>query len=155
MHEWLVDHFVFEQIDKDRNYFKKLSYTTFLTDFEKDESYISKFENYLKNAGLDIKLCEANSFSLNAREVNQERGLWTQSEIQALRGVRILSPEKNNSGVSGLQPGNKYTFIWTVSGECGVSSDEVDIVFSQKNPFKSNFGKSSISNLYCWHYLVQ
>lgn len=52
----VVGHFVFEQIDKDRNYFKKLSYATFLTDFEKDESYISKFENYLKNAGLDIKL---------------------------------------------------------------------------------------------------
>ena len=86
-------------------------------------------------AGLDIKLCDANSFSLNAREVNQEKGLWTQSGLQAARGVRILSPEKNNSGVSGLQPGNKYTFIWTVTGECGVSSDEVDIVFSQKNPF--------------------
>ena len=52
----VVGHFVFEQIDKDRNYFKKLSYTTFLTDFEKDKSYISKFESYLKNAGLDIKL---------------------------------------------------------------------------------------------------
>jgi carboxyl-terminal processing protease len=33
-----------------------MTYTTFLTNFEKDDSFISKFESYLKNAGLDIKL---------------------------------------------------------------------------------------------------
>ncbi len=86
-------------------------------------------------AGLDVKICEATSFSLNAKEVNQLKGLWTQSALQAAQGVKILSPEKGNSGVSGLQAGNKYTFTWTLNGECGTSSDDVSIVISQKNPF--------------------
>ena len=52
----VVDHFVFEQIDKDRNAFKNMTYANFLTNFEKDDSFISKFEDYLKNAGLELKL---------------------------------------------------------------------------------------------------
>jgi carboxyl-terminal processing protease len=52
----VVGHFVFEQIDKNRNAFKNLTYAPFLTKYENDESYVLKFENYLKNAGLNIKL---------------------------------------------------------------------------------------------------
>ena len=56
MNSGVVDHFVFEQIDKDRNAFKNMTYANFLTNFEKDDSFISKFEDYLKNAGLELKL---------------------------------------------------------------------------------------------------
>jgi gliding motility-associated-like protein len=86
-------------------------------------------------AGQDVKICDANSFALNAKEVSPLKGLWTQSVLQEAAGVKILSPEKINTPVSGLKAGNKYSFIWTVTGDCGVSSDEVEIVFSQKNPF--------------------
>lgn len=86
-------------------------------------------------AGPDMKICDAASLTLNAKEINQLKGKWTQSIVQEASGVKILSPEKVNSGVSGLRTGNKYAFTWTVSGECGVSSDEVEIVLSQKNPF--------------------
>jgi gliding motility-associated-like protein len=86
-------------------------------------------------AGLDVKICDASTFSLNAKENNSLKGIWTQSVLQESRGVKILSPEKGNSAVAGLQTGNKYSFTWTITGDCGTSSDEVAIVISQKNPF--------------------
>jgi carboxyl-terminal processing protease len=52
----VVGHFVFEQIDKNRNDFNKLDFKHFLSTFENDETYVSKFESYLANAGLKIKL---------------------------------------------------------------------------------------------------
>lgn len=86
-------------------------------------------------AGLDVKICDASTFSLNAKEIYSLKGIWTQSVLQESRGVKILSPEKGNSAVAGLQTGNKYSFTWTITGDCGTSSDEVAIVISQKNPF--------------------
>jgi len=52
----LVGHFVFEQFDKDPRMFKGLGFGEFLVKMQKDESYIAKFESYLKDAGLDIRL---------------------------------------------------------------------------------------------------
>ena len=52
----VMGHFVFEQLDKNRNLFKGLKFTEFLAKIKNDDSYVSKFENYLKNAGLEMKL---------------------------------------------------------------------------------------------------
>jgi carboxyl-terminal processing protease len=52
----LVSHFVFEELDKNRNSFKGLKYQAFLTKMQQDDSYVSKFESYLKDAGLDMKM---------------------------------------------------------------------------------------------------
>lgn len=52
----VVGHFVFEQLDKDRSQFKGLKFQEFLTKFQNDYSCIPKFESYLKEAGLEIKL---------------------------------------------------------------------------------------------------
>ncbi|WP_162127006.1 S41 family peptidase [Flavobacterium phycosphaerae] len=52
----VVGHFVFEQLDKNRNTFKGMEFGAFLTKMQNDESYIPKFENYLKEAGLEMKL---------------------------------------------------------------------------------------------------
>ena len=52
----VVGHFVFEQLDKDRSKFKGLKFQEFLTKVQSDESYVTKFESYLKDAGLDVKL---------------------------------------------------------------------------------------------------
>ena len=52
----IVGHFVFEQMDKNRNAFKGLKFEQFLTKIQNDDSYISKFEEYLKGVGLDMKL---------------------------------------------------------------------------------------------------
>ena len=52
----VVGHFVFEQLDKDRSKFKGLKFQEFLAKVQSDESYVPKFESYLKEAGLEIKL---------------------------------------------------------------------------------------------------
>lgn len=52
----VVGHFVFEQLDKDRNKFKGLKFQEFLAKMQNDYSFIPKFESYLKEAGLEIKL---------------------------------------------------------------------------------------------------
>jgi len=52
----VVGHFVFEQLDRNRENFKGLNYQEFLGQMQKDDSYISKFESYLKDAGLEMKL---------------------------------------------------------------------------------------------------
>jgi carboxyl-terminal processing protease len=52
----VVGHFVFEQLDKNRNTFKGVKFGAFLSKMENDHSYIPKFESYLKEAGLEMKL---------------------------------------------------------------------------------------------------
>ncbi|MGC4041247.1 MAG: S41 family peptidase [Flavobacterium sp.] len=53
----LVGHFVFEQLDKDRKAYKGLKFEDLLSKIQNDDSYVSKFERYLKEAGLqDMKL---------------------------------------------------------------------------------------------------
>ncbi|MCF6131751.1 S41 family peptidase [Flavobacterium wongokense] len=52
----LVGHFVFEQLDKGRESFKGMKLPDFLIKMQKDNSYIPKFESYLKESGLEMKL---------------------------------------------------------------------------------------------------
>lgn len=52
----VVGHFVFEQFDKNPNAYKGLNFAQFLAKMQSDDSYIAKFETYLKDAGLDMKL---------------------------------------------------------------------------------------------------
>ncbi len=52
----VVGHFVFEQLDKNRKAFQGIDFNTFVTKMQQETSYISKFENYLKEAGLEMKL---------------------------------------------------------------------------------------------------
>lgn len=52
----LVSHFVFEQLDKNRDAFKDLKFQTFLTKMQQDNNIVPKFESYLKDSGLDMSL---------------------------------------------------------------------------------------------------
>jgi len=52
----LVSHFVFEQLDHNRNAFKGLKFQTFLAKIQQDDTYVYKFEGYLKESGLDMTL---------------------------------------------------------------------------------------------------
>jgi carboxyl-terminal processing protease len=52
----LVSHFVFEQLDNNRNAFKGVNFQAFLTKMQQDETSVSKFESYLKDSGLDMTL---------------------------------------------------------------------------------------------------
>jgi carboxyl-terminal processing protease len=53
----IVGHFVFEQLDQDRNLFKGLSFEMFLAKMQSNDFYSASFERYLQQNGLDIKLC--------------------------------------------------------------------------------------------------
>lgn len=52
----LVSHFVFEQLDKNRDSFKGVKFDAFLTKMLQDNTTVSKFESYLKDAGLEMSL---------------------------------------------------------------------------------------------------
>ena len=52
----VVSHFVFEQLDKNRSAFKGLKFQDFLIKMQNDNSFVPKFESYLKDEGLDMKL---------------------------------------------------------------------------------------------------
>ncbi len=52
----LVGHFVFEELDKNRNAFKNLTFQQFQTKMQNSDSYINSFEKYLTNTGLEQKL---------------------------------------------------------------------------------------------------
>ncbi|WP_293873131.1 S41 family peptidase [Flavobacterium sp.] len=75
-----VGHFVFEQLDKSRSSFSALKYDQFLTKMNKDASYNTKFESYLKDAGVDIKL--ANNKALVQKYITAEfaRQLFGESQ---------------------------------------------------------------------------
>jgi carboxyl-terminal processing protease len=56
----LVSHFVFEQLDNNRNAFKGVNFQAFLTKMQQDETSVAKFESYLKDSGLDMTLSNNN-----------------------------------------------------------------------------------------------
>lgn len=52
----VISHFVFEQLDKNRNAFKRLKIEQLLSKMQNDDSYVPKLERYFKDAGLEMKL---------------------------------------------------------------------------------------------------
>jgi carboxyl-terminal processing protease len=52
----VMGHFVFEQLDKNRDAFKGLKFEAFIAKLQTDTGNVAKFENYLKDAGLEMKL---------------------------------------------------------------------------------------------------
>lgn len=86
-------------------------------------------------AGDDILTCLAPQISLAARPSANGSGTWSQSAVQAQLGVRVLEPGNPNTPVGGMQPGNLYSFTWTIVGGCGVIQDEVFVLISDPNPY--------------------
>ena len=52
----IVGHFVFEKLDQNRGAFKGLTFEQFLIKMDKEYKYVSNFESYLSQAGLDLKI---------------------------------------------------------------------------------------------------
>ena len=52
----IVGHFVFEELDKNRNTFAGLHFNEFLIKMKKSDLYFKEFKNYLLITGLDLKL---------------------------------------------------------------------------------------------------
>jgi carboxyl-terminal processing protease len=66
----IVGHFVFEQLDKDRKVFSKLTFEQFLKKVNATDLYFDDFQNYLTQNGLLIKL--GHNRALVKRYVNAE-----------------------------------------------------------------------------------
>jgi len=52
----IVGHFVFEQLDKNRNAFAKLTFDEFQTKINSTDLYFNTFQKYLAQNGLEVKL---------------------------------------------------------------------------------------------------
>lgn len=52
----IVGHFVFEELDKDRDAFAGLKFNEFLEKIKSSDVYFKKFKNYIYMTGLDLKL---------------------------------------------------------------------------------------------------
>ncbi len=57
----LVSHFVFEELDKDRNVFKGLSFQDFRSKMNGTDLYFIAFQKYIFESGLDLKFLKSRS----------------------------------------------------------------------------------------------
>ncbi len=86
-------------------------------------------------AGEPFTACYTNTVNLNAVMPQSNIGTWTQPPSQASLGVTIVNPNSPASQVTGLVPGNSYSFTWTIDGGCGMSSDGVLVTVSNESAF--------------------
>jgi hypothetical protein len=80
----------------------------------------------LANAGGNQQLCGATFFTLQGNNPGSFTGIWTQTSGPV---TTIVSPNNYQTQVTGLVPGNNYTFLWTIKGlaPCPDSSDPVQV----------------------------
>ncbi|MCX2493696.1 PKD domain-containing protein [Pedobacter sp. PF22-3] len=81
------------------------------------------------NAGPDQNLCTGSSINLNGNNPAPNSGAWT--IVSAQTGVVITDPNLYNTTVTGLVPGETYTFKWTITGfgACPPSTDDITITY--------------------------
>lgn len=81
------------------------------------------------HAGIDQNLCGVSTTSLTGNTPILSNGTWTQSAAQIAAGVGITTSNNPLTNLTGLIPGNTYTFVWEFdNGVCGIhSTDTVDV----------------------------
>ena len=82
---------------------------------------ISNVPTDVADAGDDISLCGLENTTLSALRPVFAAGVWTQSSTQAGQGVTIVDPDSAFTRLEGLEVGNDYTFIWSLTD--GVCAD--------------------------------
>jgi len=100
-----------------------------------DEVAISVTESEVVEAGEDVLACAADAISLDAAPVSTSAAFWEQSSVQSLLGVEIVDPSDPKTSLNGLEPGNLYSFTWTVVGGCGERTDDMLVLISDPSPF--------------------
>ncbi|MES2328656.1 MAG: PKD domain-containing protein [Bacteroidota bacterium] len=79
------------------------------------------------SAGADQLLCNQNSVVLNGNTPSGGTAAW----IQTTGPVAVITnPSQTNTSITGLQAGQTYKFLWSITGigSCPSSSDEVQII---------------------------
>ena len=80
------------------------------------------------NAGTDAVLCSQSNFQLQGNDPGTNfNGTWTVTSGQT--GVTFANANQFTTTVNGLQPGQVYTFRWTITGaaQCTAQFDEVQV----------------------------
>ena len=87
--------------------------------------------NDVSNAGSDFQVCNDETVVLDATSPATALGVWTQPSTQT--AIVISNDTSPIPTVSGMVPGNAYTFTWTLSeGNCfDYDSDEVSVSISE------------------------
>lgn len=93
------------------------------------------------NAGADQNLCSGNGITLNGNNPSPNSGAWTLISSQA--GLTITDPTLYNTTVTGLVPGQTYTFRWTISGFNGCPPSVDDVTVTYYSPVTNNISASS------------
>lgn len=98
-------------------------------DYAFDELKIKVSDTSVKaEAGDSINICAKNTTALKANNLpTGVTGLWTQTISQEQLGVKITDPINPKSTITGLTPGNRYIFKWTLSNAAckDYSTDDV------------------------------
>jgi gliding motility-associated-like protein len=105
---------------------KNYSFDTTLVAVDKKET---------AEAGESVVACHTTVATLKAVAPTSGTGLWTQSQAQQLLGVTITNPSNPSTTVSGMLPGNNYVFTWTITNNCGSSSDAVQVKVTNEDAF--------------------
>ncbi|MEO1624474.1 MAG: gliding motility-associated C-terminal domain-containing protein, partial [Bacteroidota bacterium] len=91
-------------------------------------------------AGNDINICGQNATVLSANPPLVASGVWTQSLAQASLGVEIVDPNSPDTEINGLESGNSYEFVWTLSeGVCVDFASDVVLVTVNEAPLIEAF----------------
>lgn len=94
------------------------------------------------DAGVDQNLCGVSTTNLFGNSPILSTGIWTQSTAQIAAGVVINTSNNPLTTLTGLIPGNTYTFVWEFdNGVCGIhSTDTVDIAIEISPSIFANAG---------------
>jgi len=100
-------------------------------------------------AGGDQSLCGASTVTLQGNDPSPFSGVWTQSTGPA---VNILTPNSAQTQVTGLIPGNDYTFVWTIKGLPPCTDNSSSMQVHNANDVTASFTADKIDG--CGDYTI-
>ena len=66
--------------------------------------------------------------------LNDAQRYTVAAESQNILGVSIVNESDPSTLLEGLEPDNVYVFTWTVTSDCGVTEDRVNVIISDPLP---------------------
>ena len=98
----------------------------------------------LANAGADQSVCVGPSVQLQGNDPSPGTGRWTVVSGQA--GINFSNNADPNAVASGLQPGNVYQFVWTItaSPSCSPTVDTVAVTVDSPTVGGTAGGSTSV-----------
>mgnify|MGYP005666284543 CR=1 FL=1 len=107
------------------------------TNFASDDIEVTLSQGEEAITGGSFVACYDEEINLNATHPQGPTsiGIWSQLPAQGTAGgVSIADSLNPTTMVFGLDPDNIYSFFWTVTSDCGMDTEEINIVISDPNP---------------------